>query len=525
MTKKKNKGLYYNKKLNNTNWNNYDNIWIDPYFNNYNDPYFNNYYNPYFNNYNDPYFNNYYNPYFNSTYNPYFNDYYFNPYFNNTFNPYFNNNYNPLSNNNYNNLNLNDQSTNTLDLGGLYDSTNFLNNQSKNNLDLNCLYESNNTNNCDLKNNLHFNLNKENMNPNDDSNDDDINNILNSWNNDLDEHNYDFKNSRLYKYIKSKKPKTYMELEIKANSLKDLIDITNRYKLDDEHYYNINLEGLYNIKDDLIELNNLIGLEKIKKSIFEQLIYFIQNLHTSNIKNDGDFKHTVIYGPPGTGKTLIAKILGKLYSKIGILKKNYFKIVTRGDLIAGYLGQTAIKTKKVINEALGGVLFIDEAYSLGGENSDNYSKECIDTLCHELSENKEDLMVIIAGYEDELNEYFFKKNKGLDSRFIWRFEIDSYSYIELMKIFQKKINDIGWELIEVKEDWFKKNISYFTNYGRDMETLLLKTKIAHSKRVFGKPELLKKISLEDLNKGFDLFKDNAEVKKRNERKEIPGLYV
>ena len=497
MTKKKNKGLYYNNKLN-TNWNNYNNICFDPYFNNY--------YNPYFNNYYNPYFNNNYNPYFNNNYNPYFYG----------LNEQPNNNLGLSDSTNY----LNEQSTNILDLGGLYDSTNFLNNQSNNNLDLNGLYESNN-NNCDLKNNLQFNLNKENMNPNDD----DTNNILNSWDNDLYEHNYDFKNSRLNKYIKFKKPKTYMELEIKANSLKDLIDITDRYKLDDEYYYNINLEGLYNIKDDLIELNNLIGLEKIKKSIFEQLIYFIQNLHTSTIKNDGDFKHTVIYGPPGTGKTLIAKILGKLYSKIGILKKNYFKIVTRGDLIAGYLGQTAIKTKKVINEAIGGVLFIDEAYSLGGEHSDNYSKECIDTLCHELSENKEDLMVIIAGYEDELNEYFFSKNKGLDSRFIWRFEIDSYSYTELMKIFQKKINDIGWELIEVKEDWFKKNIGYFTNYGRDMETLLLKTKIAHSKRVFGKPDLLKKITLEDLNKGFDLFKDNAEVKKRNERKEIHGLYV
>ena len=523
MTKKKNKGLD-NKKLNNVNinWNNYDNIYFDPYYIPYYNPYFNNYYNPYYN----PYFNNYYNP--NNNFNLYSLH---EP--NNNFNLYSlhepNNNFNLYSlhepNNNlnfYGLYDLNNQLINNLD--DMYDSTNYLTNN------FNGLYEpNNNINNYDLKNNLQINLNKENMNSNndsnDDSNDDDINNILNSYDNNLDEHNSDFKNSRLNKYIKFKKPKTYKELEIKANSLKDLIDITNQYKLDNEYYYNINLEGLYNIKDDLIELNDLVGLEKIKKSIFDQLIYFIQDLHTSNIKNEGDFKHTVIYGPPGTGKTLIAKILGKLYSKIGILEKNYFKLVTRSDLIAGYLGQTAIKTKKVINEALGGVLFIDEAYSLGGEHSDNYSKECIDTLCHELSENKKDLMVIIAGYEDELNEYFFSKNKGLDSRFIWRFEIDSYTYIELMKIFQKKINDIGWELTEVKEDWFKKNIGYFTNYGRDMETLLLKTKIAHSKRVFGKPELLKKISLEDLNKGFDLFKDNSEVKKRNERKEILGLYI
>jgi SpoVK/Ycf46/Vps4 family AAA+-type ATPase len=292
----------------------------------------------------------------------------------------------------------------------------------------------------------------------------------------------------------------------------------NEYKEDTE--YNIDLCSLHNIKAELIELNNMIGINNMKQSITEQLIYFIQELHVG--VNTSEFKHTIIYGPPGTGKTEIAKIIGKMYSKLGILKNNIFKKVTRNDLIAGYLGQTAIKTKKVIQQALGGVLFIDEAYSLGGENSDNYSKECLDTLCHELSEYKDELMVIIAGYENELNKYFFSKNKGLDSRFVWRFEIDSYSYKELMYIFIKKINDIGWKVDEdnkINEEWFKTKMSYFKNYGRDMEILLLKTKIVHSKRVFGKPDLLKKITLEDLNNGFELYKDNSEVKK-----EIPSFY-
>jgi Holliday junction resolvasome RuvABC ATP-dependent DNA helicase subunit len=88
----------------------------------------------------------------------------------------------------------------------------------------------------------------------------------------------------------------------------------------------------------------------------------MQELHITN--KESDFKHTVLYGPPGTGKTEIAKIIGTMYSKIGILKNNVFKKVTRNDMVAGYLGQTAIKTKKVIDECLGGVLFIDEAYSL-----------------------------------------------------------------------------------------------------------------------------------------------------------------
>jgi SpoVK/Ycf46/Vps4 family AAA+-type ATPase len=135
----------------------------------------------------------------------------------------------------------------------------------------------------------------------------------------------------------------------------------------------------------------------------------LQNLHKI-VKEDkqiisNDYMHTVIYGPPGTGKTEVAKIIGKIYSNMGILGKNIFKKVTRSDLVAGFLGQTAIKTKDVIKESLGGVLFIDEAYSLGNnEKKDSFSKECIDTLCEALSDHKDNLMVIIAGYENELNE-------------------------------------------------------------------------------------------------------------------------
>ena len=171
---------------------------------------------------------------------------------------------------------------------------------------------------------------------------------------------------------------------------------------------------LHEIKDPLIELNNMIGMKELKKNILDQIIYFIQELNKSNC----DFMHTVIYGPPGTGKTEIAKILGKIFSKMNFLSKGIFKKVTRSDLVAGYLGQTALKTKEVIKECLGGVLFIDEAYSLGNsEKKDTFSKECIDTLCESLSDYKDNLMVIIAGYENELEQCFFNYNQGLNSRF------------------------------------------------------------------------------------------------------------
>ena len=198
--------------------------------------------------------------------------------------------------------------------------------------------------------------------------------------------------------------------------------------------------------------------------------------------------HTVIYGHPGTGKTEIAKIIGTIFSKMGILKNETFKKVTRSDLIAGYLGQTALKTRDVIKECLGGVLFIDEAYALGNEEKqDSFSKECIDTLCEGLSDNKDNLMVIIAGYENELNKCFFNYNQGLSSRFTWRFKTDDYTGEDLYNIFLKMVNDCGWTITEnsnINIQWFEHNKKNFKFYGRDIETLFAKTKITHSRRVF-----------------------------------------
>jgi SpoVK/Ycf46/Vps4 family AAA+-type ATPase len=311
-----------------------------------------------------------------------------------------------------------------------------------------------------------------------------------------------------------------------VTSLNDLINIieNNEYRPDTE--YNIDLKSLHNIKTELISLNSMIGMENMKQSIIDQLLYFIQNLHLG--KESGDFKHTAIYGPPGTGKTEIAKIIGRMYSKMGILKNNVFKKVTRSDLIGGYLGQTAIKTKKVIEECMGGVLFIDEAYSLAnGEKEDSYSKECLDTLCESLSDHKNDFMVIIAGYENELNETFFRVNKGLQSRFIWRFTMDEYNSSELMNIFKKKVEEQEWSFENeevIKEKWFQERKDNFKSFGRDMELLLTYTKISHGRRIYGKESTEKKvISLDDLSKGYEVFLKNKNIKKENK---IPyGLYT
>ena len=321
-----------------------------------------------------------------------------------------------------------------------------------------------------------------------------------------------------------------INIEAEVNNINDILKLVDTYKNDPAIKYNINMKALHDIKEPLEELNNMIGMKDLKNNIVDQILYFVQELHKGNLSS-GDFMHTVIYGPPGTGKTEIAKIMGKIYSKIGILKKGTFKKVTRSDLIAGYLGQTAIKTSDVIKEALGGVLFIDEAYALGNpEKKDSFAKECIDTLCEALSDNKENLMVIVAGYEKELKESFFSFNQGLDSRFTWRFKTDDYTAEDLYNIFLKKVKDIGWEVdadSKITVDWFKKNKDYFKFYGRDIETVLAKTKIAHSKRIFCRPESeKKKINLKDLDKGFEIYIKNDDVKNRKDEQEFKKqLYI
>jgi hypothetical protein len=318
-------------------------------------------------------------------------------------------------------------------------------------------------------------------------------------------------------------PKEKKIIEASVGCFKDILKIVNDNEYDSKFDYNIDLKALTSIKSELLELDAMIGMSSFKDSVLDQLLYFMQNLH---IGKESDFKNTILCGPPGTGKTEAAKILGRIYSKIGILKNSVFKKVTRSDLVAGYLGQTAIKTKKVITECLGGCLFIDEAYSLAnGPNDDSYSKECLDTLCEAMSDHKEDLMVIIAGYEEELYRTFFQGNRGLESRFIWRFKIDDYTHIELMRIFLKKVDENGWRFDNTGlEKWFETKKGLFKNYGRDMELLFTYTKIAHGRRIYGKAESERKsLCLEDLTAGYKAFLANSN--KKSDPPIVFGLYT
>ena len=157
--------------------------------------------------------------------------------------------------------------------------------------------------------------------------------------------------------------------------------------------------------------------------------------------------HMVFSGSPGTGKTTIARLMARIYHALGILSKGQLVEVDRSGLVAGYVGQTALKTGKVIEKALGGVLFIDEAYALNGSSGNDFGQEAIDTILKAMEDHRDDLVVIAAGYDD-LMERFIHSNPGLESRFNRFLHFEDYSPEELLAIFRMRCEKGCYELDE-----------------------------------------------------------------------------
>ena len=330
------------------------------------------------------------------------------------------------------------------------------------------------------------------------------------------------------------------------NDLDDLIILGKAYHCKKQTTYRcLNLRLLNNLVPALLELKDMVGMKDVKKRIVDQILFFLQGFNTVDkcgkcyecsydmpcIQTNTDMLHTVITGPPGVGKTCLARILGKVYTAMGLLSNGEFHEVARSDFVAKYLGQTAIKTKELIEKCKGGIMFIDEAYALGHKNKrDSFAKEALDTLNKYLSDEK-DLLCIIAGYKKELDQCFFAMNDGLKRRFTFRYDIDTYDYKELLEIFKLKVEQKGWGFDSDDDktndnnliNMFRKSKEYFPYSGGDIETLFLQCKITHGRRM-PKENKKKQLTLDDIEKGFDEFVKHRKYKEKTKKNTEDGLY-
>ena len=212
--------------------------------------------------------------------------------------------------------------------------------------------------------------------------------------------------------------------------------------------------------DYMAELTGLIGLGTVKTEVesLRNLIKIQAMRAQQGLPNTNMSYHMVFTGNPGTGKTTVARIVAGIYKEIGILKKGHLVETDRAGLVAEYVGQTAPKTNAKIDEALDGVLFIDEAYTLVGEGSD-YGSEAIATLLKRMEDDRNRLVVILAGYTNEIKE-FIDSNPGLQSRFNRYIEFEDYKAEELVEIFRSNLKKAKYKIKRDAFEWLQQYISY-----------------------------------------------------------------
>lgn len=221
--------------------------------------------------------------------------------------------------------------------------------------------------------------------------------------------------------------------EVEVNSSNEAEDFLMSEKLFQEHQI---------LKEMEEELEQFIGLKEMKQILKEiyAWVTVCKQRQEVGLKTDGQMLHMLFKGNPGTGKTTMARLVGKMLHKMNVLSKGHFIEAERADLVGEYIGHTALKTRELIKKAQGGILFIDEAYSLGRGGEKDFGREAIDTIVKHVEDKQHDFIVILAGYSSEMH-YFIRMNPGLASRFPIVVNFPDYSTEELLEISEKMLKD------------------------------------------------------------------------------------
>lgn len=289
---------------------------------------------------------------------------------------------------------------------------------------------------------------------------------------------------------------TRENVSIDANDSKKIVSISPRSSAENSECEMDDEEPEETLEDLMEQLNGLTGLKGVKQEVNSLISQLKINSEREarGLKTVDVSKHLVFLGNPGTGKTTVARILSKIYKQLGVLESGQLIEVDRGGLVAGYVGQTALKTKEAIDKAMGGILFIDEAYTLAKGDND-FGQEAIDTILKAMEDNRDRFVVIVAGYPEPMDQ-FLKSNPGLQSRFNKYITFDDYNEEELFSIFDGlcQKNDLrlsaeaSKDLNEYLNRLVKNKPENFAN-AREMRNLFEKTWQRMSDRLVGETDL------------------------------------
>lgn len=267
------------------------------------------------------------------------------------------------------------------------------------------------------------------------------------------------------------------------------------------------------------EMDEMIGLEKVKDLIYEiyALIQINKMRNEEGLKSSKQVYHMVFMGNPGTGKTTVARLISKMLNRMGVLSKGQLIEVERADLVGEYIGHTALKTRELVKKAMGGILFIDEAYSLARGGEKDFGKEAIDTLVKVMEDKSDDLIIILAGYPNEMDD-FLQINTGLPSRFPIQISFEDYTTDELMlislKMAAEKEYNITSEALEKLRDLIqeeKDSRAHFSN-ARYVRNVIEKAIRHQAVRLMKRREKIPRQSLMDIT-ARDIASKLSEIKK------------